>query len=282
MEGSREDNALTASRSGRDEEIATLPRGISHFHLRGPFMDFLTENLRFPESSYWIKHPYALYTGTHGDCLHPSDGLHYPLQGLPRAGIEHGLDGGLLGHPQHDSGGTLLDTLAEHGEARHYVCHLEWGRLWSFQIRHPYKIMGVMPSNQQFFRTEFMYVYRAKQWDFPVVPLLEGSNSGLNRSVPRMTEDKARDPSKRPKTRPRTESAIVTPRGTGERRDVAKEDALRSKGKSVELQEVGEISPYRGEDSPTPKKRKTSDPEPDNRVFIEKTTIEKAALSIRW
>ena len=48
---------------------------------------------------------------------------------------------------------------------------------WSFQVRHPYKVVGVMPTNQQFFRTEFMYVYRAEQWDFLVVPLLEGPNA---------------------------------------------------------------------------------------------------------
>ena len=34
---------------------------------------------------------------------------------------------------------------------------------WSFQVHFPYKIVGTMPSNQQHFRTEFMYVYHAEQ-----------------------------------------------------------------------------------------------------------------------
>ena len=80
------------------------------------------------------------------------------------------------------------------------------------------------------------------------------------------------------KDSPPTTYAIVTPRGTGDRREVAKEDAPPSRGKSIELREVGVISPSRGEDSPAPKKRKTSDPEPDGPPFMEKTSIEKAAL----
>lgn len=50
------------------------------------------------------------------------------------------------------------------------------------------------------------------------------------------------------------------------------------KGKFIELREVGEISPSRGEDSPASKKRKTSDLEPDGPPFMEKTSVEKAAL----
>lgn len=49
-----------------------------------------------------------------------------------------------------------------------------------------------MPSNQQHFRTEFVYVYQAEQWHFPITPLLEGPNLALNRSVPRMTKDETR------------------------------------------------------------------------------------------
>ncbi|KMT05611.1 hypothetical protein BVRB_7g167520 [Beta vulgaris subsp. vulgaris] len=70
-----------------------------------------------------------------------------------------------------------------------------------------------------------------------------------------------------------------------ERRDVATEDtanskgdAPRSKGKSVKVSETGDISPTRVDDSPVPKKRKTSEPKPDTRDFTEKTTLEKGAL----
>ena len=45
----------------RDEEVADLPRGIAYFHLRGPIMDFISENLRFLKSSFFIKHTYTLY-----------------------------------------------------------------------------------------------------------------------------------------------------------------------------------------------------------------------------
>ncbi|KMS99532.1 hypothetical protein BVRB_1g023030 [Beta vulgaris subsp. vulgaris] len=85
-------------------------------------------------------------------------------------------------------------------------------------------------------------------------------------------------PSKRPKFSPPTTSVIVTPRGTDERREVAKEDAPKSKGKSAEVLEAGEISSSRGDDSVAPKKRKTLDPKADVRALTEKTTIEKAAL----
>ena len=66
----------------------TLPRGIAHFHLREPFMDFLTGNLRFLESSYWIKHPYALYIPE------PTETVCTPLTGciaLYKAHLELGL-----------------------------------------------------------------------------------------------------------------------------------------------------------------------------------------------
>ena len=61
MEGRSEDHSLSPSTSGRDEGAQSLPRGITHFHVRGPFTQFMGKNLRFLESLYWIKHPYVLY-----------------------------------------------------------------------------------------------------------------------------------------------------------------------------------------------------------------------------
>ena len=85
------------------------------------------------------------------------------------------------------------------------------------------------------------------------------------------------DPSKWPKTRPPTTSAIVTPRGTDDR-EVSNEVAPRSKGKSTETREAGEIPPPRGEASPTPKKRKTLEPESAVFPFTKPSSIEEAAL----
>ncbi|KMS97506.1 hypothetical protein BVRB_5g126390 [Beta vulgaris subsp. vulgaris] len=244
---------------------------------------------------------------------------------------------------------------------------------WSFQVKHPYKVVGAMPMNRQFFHTEFMYVYRAEQWNLPVLPLLEGPNVWLKRTIPRMSEDEAmvaiysqcltilergdkkqvphfwnpaaddlsnehflsamglsptypqviarqelneemhkrltanqrvqeqlkmklskgdnkvprapKDPSKMPKVRPPTKSAIVTPQGEVERRELATKDTPRpprdtskSKGKAVEIRGMEDVSLVREEEFPLSKKRKAVESEDDTRDFTQKSTLEKAFL----
>ena len=55
-------------------------------------------------------------------------------------------------------------------------------------------------------------------------------------------------------------------------------DTPKSKGKSVEVTETGDVSLTRVEEFPVSKKRKASEPEAVTRDFTQKTTIEKVDL----
>ncbi|KMS95497.1 hypothetical protein BVRB_007690 [Beta vulgaris subsp. vulgaris] len=217
MEESNESNNLTASTGGRSEED-NLPKGIAHFHNRGPFMDFLSENLRFLESSYFIRHPYALYIPEPVEtvCTPPTGciaiykaylevGLRFPIDPF----ITEVLDsyGLALCQLMPNSVGSMVGFLAICKMMGTRPSLILWRNMmklvvvssrsngegwWSFQVRFPYKVVGTMPSNNHHFRTEFLYVYRAEPWDFPVVHLAEGPNLGMNRSVPPMSKEEAR------------------------------------------------------------------------------------------
>ncbi|KMT07957.1 hypothetical protein BVRB_6g144910 [Beta vulgaris subsp. vulgaris] len=247
---------------------------------------------------------------------------------------QRGLDGWVSGYLQDDGCLTFLNSLEEHDEACHHVRDLEWRRLVELSGSLPLQGRCCYAHEQQFFRTEFMYVYRAEPWDFPVVPRFvieqirasndRGRGQGshlllmcyrhliarqkLNEEIQkRLTANQRvqeqlkmklskgdtkvprapKDPSKRPKVRlpPPTKSAIVTPQGEVDRKDVGAEDtprptrdAPKSKGKSVEVKEAEDVSLTRVEEFLILKKRKASEPETDTQVFTQKTTLEKADL----